>query len=117
MSDQENTVGQNITPSLSLRDAMALRNPPPPGSHEKWTFYRRGTTPLPESLGAFSVLREFHDVGCVCSYCRTFASSGRFGLELPRNKHTNSWRILWWRWRGELQLVRWTMPNKRREAK
>lgn len=116
MSDQNCTDSVGQSPPQSVLDALS-KIPKPPGSHELWTFQSKGTTPLPECLGAFTVLRERHDVGCTCSYCRTFASSGRFGLKWPKSDGNHSWRVLWWRWRNELQVVRWTRPTQaRRDA-
>ena len=55
------------------------------------------------------IMLETHAAGCGCSYCIEF--KGKFGLSLPPNKSRNSWRILWWRWRGKLHDLRWTLPK------
>ena len=53
------------------------------------------------------ILREAHDKGCSCSYCK----SGEVGLILPANKGRNSWRAIRWKWRGKLHVLRWTLPK------
>ncbi len=53
------------------------------------------------------ILREAHDKGCSCSYCK----EGRVGIVLPENKGRNSWRALQWKWRGKLHVLRWTLPK------
>ena len=63
------------------------------------------------------VLREVHYPTCTCSYCvgtglhKDGKLKGWFGLALPECKAPNSWRILYWRWRGNLHLIRWTLAR------
>lgn len=99
-TDQSREPEQQAKPTLSETMAKFKR----PGSAQLWSFHGNRYS---------TVLREVHDVGCDCSYCRTFAAKGRAGIELPECKARNSWRILWWRWRGRLHVLRWTLPPKR----
>ncbi len=91
---------QQQAPTLSEVMAPFKR----PGSHRLWSF---------DGPSLSTVLRERHDVGCECSYCRTFAANGRGGIQLPACKAANAWRIIWWRWNGELHIVRWTLPKRK----
>lgn len=50
---------------------------------------------------------EIHYRKCECSYCQKFL--GKFGLKLPQIKK-NSWRVLYWRHKGRLINLRWTLP-------
>lgn len=59
------------------------------------------------TLWQVSILRESHDKGCACSYCR----EGKVGLVLPACKSHHSWRSIRWKRRGELQVIRWTLPG------
>jgi len=59
-------------------------------------------------LGAW-ISREVHPVKCTCSYCRKF--TGKFGIALPQNKGSGSWRILWWRYKNQLHVLRSTLPK------
>ena len=72
---------------------------------KQWTF-----------LGSW-ILYEYHEKKCYCSYCDKF--TGSFGIALPKCKARNSWRIIWWRRKGTLRDVRWTLPDfeRRKELK
>jgi hypothetical protein len=109
MKDSDDSVSQ--APPQSLLEALD-KLPKPPGPHQPWTFQSKGGRGAPGYPGPFTILREYHDVGCTCSYCGSFAASGRFGLKLPDDRGNHSWRVLWWRWRGVLHLVRWTPPHR-----
>lgn len=97
MEEKQNNgeaTAQQSPPQHGLLTALAGTRPP--GIGTLWTFH-----------GSFTVLREAHDKGCQCSYCK----KGQVGLLLPENKARNSWRSIRWRWRGGLQVLRWTLPS------
>lgn len=97
-TDMENSVQTDTPAAPGLLEAMFKFKLP--GSEQLWSFQ-----------GASTVLRERHDVGCSCSYCMTFAANGRGGIQLPECKAPNAWRIIWWRWKGRLHVLRWTLPR------
>lgn len=47
---------------------------------------------------------------CDCSYCQEFSHKW-FGLALPKCKAPNAWRIIYWRWKGNLHLIRWALAR------
>lgn len=57
------------------------------------------------------IIREVHYAfTCDCSYCREFGHK-LFGIALPECKAPNSWRIIYWRWKGNLHIIRWTLAK------
>ncbi len=60
-----------------------------------------------------TVLYEKHDEGCDCSYCGE-KTNKTWGIELPRCRCRNAWRILWWRdgkWPYRYTYLRCTLPR------
>lgn len=88
--------------ALPLNEQLRLMFIDQPESRQLWSFQ-----------GPNTVLHEAHDDGCTCSYCRGFASKGRFGLELPADKGRTSWRIIWLKLGGKRHYLRWTLPRMR----
>lgn len=91
---------KHTQPSQTLGTTQGLRgllNSDGVGSRTLWERH----TP------SMCILREVHDKGCACSYCK----EGKVGLILPENKGRNSWRAIRWKWRGALHVLRWTLPD------
>lgn len=88
--------------ALPLNEQLRLMFIDRPESRQLWSFQ-----------GPNTVLHEAHDDGCTCSYCRGFASKGRFGLELPADKGKTSWRVVWLKLGGKRHYLRWTLPRMR----
>jgi hypothetical protein len=64
-------------------------------------------------MGAW-VIVEKHDAGCTCSYCANAKKEKRnIFLWFPKNKSSNSWRVLGWKKQGcnffyRTTLAKWT---------
>ncbi len=59
-----------------------------------------------------TVLYEIHGEGCICSYCEE-KTNRKWGIELPRCRCRNAWRVVWWRkgkWPYQYSYLRCTLP-------